>query len=112
MGSRASTVTRKAAGANDGLRHTGCPADPCYRARMLAARIIRDASNSMADPGPGQSTTASRASGFRCRLSSSLIHLMIVLALVGLVLLQSSEGGGLGMGGGAASCRAAAPPTC
>ena len=28
-----------------------------------------------------------------------LIHLMIVLALVGLVLLQKSEGGGLGMGG-------------
>ena len=27
-----------------------------------------------------------------------LIHLMIVLALVGLVLLQKSEGGGLGMG--------------
>ena len=30
-----------------------------------------------------------------------LIHLMIVLAMVGLVLLQKSEGGGLGMGGGA-----------
>jgi preprotein translocase subunit SecG len=30
-----------------------------------------------------------------------LIHLMIVLAMVGLVLLQRSEGGGLGMGGGA-----------
>jgi preprotein translocase subunit SecG len=29
-----------------------------------------------------------------------LIHLMIVLAMVGLVLLQRSEGGGLGMGGG------------
>jgi len=29
-----------------------------------------------------------------------VIHLMIVLALVGLVLLQRSEGGGLGMGGG------------
>ena len=29
-----------------------------------------------------------------------LIHLMIVLAMVGLVLLQKSEGGGLGMGGG------------
>jgi preprotein translocase subunit SecG len=28
-----------------------------------------------------------------------LIHLMIVLAMVGLVLLQKSEGGGLGMGG-------------
>ena len=30
-----------------------------------------------------------------------VIHLMIVLAMVGLVLLQRSEGGGLGMGGGA-----------
>src|SRR5581483_10325629 len=29
-----------------------------------------------------------------------LVHLMIVLAMVGLVLLQKSEGGGLGMGGG------------
>lgn len=29
-----------------------------------------------------------------------LIHLMIVVAMVGLVLLQKSEGGGLGMGGG------------
>lgn len=30
-----------------------------------------------------------------------VIHLMIVLAMIGLVLLQRSEGGGLGMGGGA-----------
>jgi len=29
-----------------------------------------------------------------------VIHLMIVLALVGLVLIQRSEGGGLGIGGG------------
>lgn len=29
-----------------------------------------------------------------------VIHLMIVLAMTGLVLLQKSEGGGLGMGGG------------
>ncbi len=29
-----------------------------------------------------------------------VIHLMIVLTMVGLVLLQRSEGGGLGMGGG------------
>ena len=29
-----------------------------------------------------------------------VIHLMIVLALVGLVLVQRSEGGGLGIGGG------------
>ena len=30
-----------------------------------------------------------------------VIHLMIVLALVGIVLIQRSEGGGLGIGGGA-----------
>jgi preprotein translocase subunit SecG len=42
-----------------------------------------------------------------------VIHLMIVLGLIGVVLLQRSEGGGLGIGGGAAaSCRAAARPTC
>ncbi|NWG23012.1 MAG: preprotein translocase subunit SecG [Pseudorhodoplanes sp.] len=29
-----------------------------------------------------------------------VVHLMIVLTMVGLVLLQRSEGGGLGMGGG------------
>jgi preprotein translocase subunit SecG len=29
-----------------------------------------------------------------------LIHLMLVLALIGVVLLQRSEGGGLGVGGG------------
>ncbi|PWJ18201.1 preprotein translocase subunit SecG [Jannaschia seohaensis] len=29
-----------------------------------------------------------------------LIHLIITLALIGVVLLQRSEGGGLGMGGG------------
>src|SRR4051812_26416590 len=29
-----------------------------------------------------------------------VIHLMIVIALVGVVLLQRSEGGGLGIGGG------------
>jgi len=32
--------------------------------------------------------------------------------MIGAVLLQKSEGGGLGMGGGAGSCPAAAPPTC
>src|ERR1700744_3216360 len=30
-----------------------------------------------------------------------VIHLMIVIGLIGAVLLQKSEGGGLGMGGGA-----------
>ncbi len=29
-----------------------------------------------------------------------VVHLMIVLGIIGLVLLQRSEGGGLGMGGG------------
>jgi preprotein translocase subunit SecG len=29
-----------------------------------------------------------------------VIHLMVVIAMIGLVLLQRSEGGGLGMGGG------------
>ncbi|HKA74963.1 MAG TPA: preprotein translocase subunit SecG, partial [Xanthobacteraceae bacterium] len=29
-----------------------------------------------------------------------VIHLMIVVAMIGLVLLQRSEGGGLGIGGG------------
>lgn len=29
-----------------------------------------------------------------------VIHLMVVLALVGVILLQRSEGGGLGIGGG------------
>jgi preprotein translocase subunit SecG len=39
-----------------------------------------------------------------------VIHLMIVLALVGVVLLQRSEGGGLGIGGGSGfmSARSAA----
>lgn len=32
-----------------------------------------------------------------------VIHLVIVLALVGVVLLQRSEGGGLGLGGGGVS---------
>ena len=31
-----------------------------------------------------------------------VIHLMIVIAMIGTVLLQKSEGGGLGMGGGGA----------
>jgi len=30
-----------------------------------------------------------------------VIHLMVVAAMIGVVLLQKSEGGGLGMGGGA-----------
>ena len=32
-----------------------------------------------------------------------VVHLLIALALVGVVLLQKSEGGGLGMGGGGMS---------
>ena len=36
-----------------------------------------------------------------------VIHLMLVLALIGVVLLQRSEGGGLGIGGAnvLAACR-------
>jgi len=30
-----------------------------------------------------------------------IIHLLLAISLIGLVLLQRSEGGGLGMGGGA-----------
>lgn len=41
-----------------------------------------------------------------------VIHLMIVAVLIGAVLLQKSEGGGLGMGAAPASCRAAAPRIC
>src|SRR3954462_3648615 len=41
-----------------------------------------------------------RLSGSFMQTVVILIHLMIVLAMVGLVLIQKSEGGGLGMGGG------------
>src|SRR6056297_2969695 len=37
-----------------------------------------------------------------------VIHLLLALALIGVVLLQRSEGGGLGMGGGLVSSRGAA----
>ncbi|MEM9523758.1 MAG: preprotein translocase subunit SecG [Pseudomonadota bacterium] len=37
-----------------------------------------------------------------------VIHLLLALALIGIVLLQRSEGGGLGIGGGVMSGRAAA----
>jgi protein translocase SecG subunit len=37
-----------------------------------------------------------------------VIHLMVVLALVGVVLLQRSEGGGLGMGGSPSGNRGSA----
>ena len=32
-----------------------------------------------------------------------IIHLLLAVTLIGLVLLQRSEGGGLGMGGGGGS---------
>jgi preprotein translocase subunit SecG len=38
--------------------------------------------------------------GFGMQTVVIVVHLMIVLGLIGLVLLQRSEGGGLGMGGG------------
>ncbi len=37
-----------------------------------------------------------------------IVHLILALCLTGVVLLQRSEGGGLGMGGGAISARGAA----
>jgi preprotein translocase subunit SecG len=53
----------------------------------------------MRDRGPGPSA---RAVFERIVMQTVviLIHLMIVLGMIGLVLLQKSEGGGLGMGGG------------
>ena len=40
-----------------------------------------------------------------------LIHLLLALALIGVVLLQRSEGGGLGMGGGGNVTTGRAPGT-
>ncbi|MBE9636518.1 preprotein translocase subunit SecG [Salipiger mangrovisoli] len=37
-----------------------------------------------------------------------IVHLLLALALIGVVLLQRSEGGGLGMGGGGAMSQRAA----
>src|SRR5919108_6220457 len=52
----------------------------------------------MVQPEPG-------ASALRRKVAMQtvviVIHLMIVAVLIGAVLLQKSEGGGLGMGGGA-----------
>ncbi len=39
-----------------------------------------------------------------------IIHLLLALALIGVVLLQRSEGGGLGIGGGAMGPQAGRPP--
>jgi len=39
--------------------------------------------------------------GFKMQTVIIVVHLMIVSVLIGAVLLQKSEGGGLGMGGGA-----------
>jgi preprotein translocase subunit SecG len=39
--------------------------------------------------------------GFKMQTVIIVVHLMIVTVLIGAVLLQKSEGGGLGMGGGA-----------
>jgi len=38
-----------------------------------------------------------------------VIHLILALSLIGVVLMQRSEGGGLGIGGGGAVLQAAAP---
>src|SRR4029078_7522389 len=40
-----------------------------------------------------------------------VVHLMIVTVMIGAVLLQKSEGGGLGMGGGAGFMSSRAPAT-
>ncbi|GAB4265494.1 MAG: hypothetical protein Kow0013_13710 [Pararhodobacter sp.] len=39
-----------------------------------------------------------------------IIHLILALSLIGVVLLQRSEGGGLGIGGGAMGPQAGRPP--
>ncbi|MCA2013891.1 preprotein translocase subunit SecG [Pararhodobacter sp. CCB-MM2] len=39
-----------------------------------------------------------------------IIHLLLALSLIGVVLLQRSEGGGLGIGGGAMGPQAGRPP--
>jgi len=39
-----------------------------------------------------------------------IIHLLLALSLIGVVLLQRSEGGGLGMGGGSMGPQAGRPP--
>lgn len=39
-----------------------------------------------------------------------VIHLILALALIGVVLLQRSEGGGLGIGGGGMGPQAGRPP--
>lgn len=39
-----------------------------------------------------------------------IVHLILALALIGVVLLQRSEGGGLGIGGGAMGPQAGRPP--
>ena len=40
-----------------------------------------------------------------------VIHLLLAIALVGMVLLQRSEGGGLGIGGGSVSLPRGTPST-
>ena len=39
-----------------------------------------------------------------------LVHLLLTLALIGVVLLQRSEGGGLGMGGGGGAMKTGRSP--
>jgi preprotein translocase subunit SecG len=39
-----------------------------------------------------------------------IVHLILALSLIGTVLLQRSEGGGLGMGGGGAGTSGGRPP--
>jgi preprotein translocase subunit SecG len=39
-----------------------------------------------------------------------IVHLLLALTLIGVVLMQRSEGGGLGIGGGDGSANAGRPP--
>ena len=39
-----------------------------------------------------------------------IVHLILALGLIGVVLLQRSEGGGLGMGGGGVGANSGRPP--
>ena len=63
-------------------------------------RVETPATSYMKHDRPGQGARAVFM-GRQMQTVIIVIHLMIVLAMVGLVLLQRSEGGGLGMGGGA-----------
>jgi preprotein translocase subunit SecG len=62
------------------------PAKPCNEPRPINGR--------------GNAKLLSEQPEFPMQTVVVVIHLMVVVALVGVVLLQRSEGGGLGIGGG------------